>query len=104
MKYFFKWLVNDIKTSWAENASAREQMWEDIMEWTKKATQFLSVVLLFVTVIAIIVIKSTGGDFSWVAVSKVVFGIVLLNAIFYLNEKLNEYHKEKERLMQTLRD
>lgn len=104
MKYFLKWLVNDIKSDWAENWPERKTTLMHMWSGAKFLIQMASWLILFITIVAVIVIKATGDDVSWVACGKVIFGVALLNATIFISGKLGEYNKDKERLMQTLKD
>jgi hypothetical protein len=104
MKYFFKWLVNDVKTTWVENAEVCSKIWAHFAEAAKFLIRLLSAMLLFAMVVSVIILKAKGDNVNGYAVMQVLGGLALLNGVIFFNDKLNKYRSEKEQVVQLLKD
>jgi hypothetical protein len=104
MKYFFKWLLNDIKTSWAKNAEAYARIWGHFLDMAKFLIGMFSAMLLFAVVVSVIILKSKGDSVNGYAVMQVLVGLAILNGSIFLADKLRKYRSEKDQLVQILKD
>jgi uncharacterized membrane protein YuzA (DUF378 family) len=105
LKYFLQWLVQDIKTEWHKNASARRKMWGVIGHMTKIMARIFSVLVLIVVALAIVIITVTGnGNVKWDQVAYTIGGVAALNMLIFLFEKYDKFLQERELLIQMLKD
>ena len=103
MKYFFKWLVNDVKTSWAENAEARSRMWGHFLDMAKFLVRIFSVLLLIVVGIGLLLIAAEGGRIQWDHAGGIVLGLFVLNSTVFFADKIRKFRSEKDQLIETLK-
>lgn len=108
MKYFLIWLREDIKKDWLTNWPQRKKTMQIFGQTARSILQFGSwIVLAFGLFLAGMALVMTHGDvtqIAWGGVIELVFGVSLLNATFYISDKLEEYRKDKARFFNALRD
>jgi hypothetical protein len=105
MKYFFKWLLNDIKTTWRENEYKRKEWLTFLSNAAKLMVRVFSVFLMFAAIMSYIIITTTGnGHFNWLHAVYIAAGLLLLNGTIFFSEKLTKYRKEQARLVKILKD
>ena len=94
MKYFLKWLENDIKQDWIKNWPTRKRTLLQVGEGAKFGLQLMSWMALVMGLTFVVINLFMGIGIAWQAVFELVFGVLLLNGIFFIDEKFTKYQRE----------
>lgn len=95
VKKFLKWLADDTKREWLRNWPDRKQTLIHMGSGAKFVLVMLSWLLLVMGLLITVVNLMMDVPVAWGGLFELVFGVFLLNGLFFINKKLDAYKNSK---------